>query len=309
LALTAPIFVEIRRSPRKIHSSIESRANTGAGGGGALCLTDYNNDGFEDIAEANFLGNNVNILLGNGDGTFQPALSFPVGHNPTSIAMGDFDGNGKRDLAVPNQSDDIVTILLGTGSHTWWNFTTIFNVALTPGSSPRCAVCNNPGDGFRPKVDGNQDLYVTSFGIDSVTVLFGDATGRFPTKTDFYLGAGYGPKCVSNGHFTSSGNLDLVSANFTTNSVSVLTGNGSGGVAAQFDTPVLGGPICLATGDFNNDGKLDVAVVCNSDKTVKILKGDGIGHFMLIGTYPVGNDPRSIFAAALTTTNLDFPSR
>jgi hypothetical protein len=266
---------------------------TNTGGGGALYLTDYNNDGFQDIAAANFAGTNINIFLGKGDGTFQPAISFPVGHNPSSLAMGDFDGNGKRDLAVPNQSDDTVTILLGTGSHSWWNFTSNFNVSLTSGSSPRSAVCTNPGDAFNQKVNPNQDLILASFGIDSITVLFGDGTGHFPVKTDFPLGAGYGPKYAHYGHYSSgnstNGNLDIITANFAANSVTT-----------QIDTPVGGGPICVVPGDFDGDGLLDAAVLCNTDKTIKILKGDGSGHFTLIGTYAVGNDPRSIFAYAAT---------
>src|SRR5215469_3747037 len=62
---------------------------------------------------------NVAVLLGNGDGTFQPAISYRVGSfssAPSSIDVGDFNGDGKLDLAVANAGDNRVNILLGNGN-------------------------------------------------------------------------------------------------------------------------------------------------------------------------------------------------
>ena len=42
----------------------------------------------------------VSILLGNGDGTFQPPANVGGFITPTWIAVGDFNGDGKLDLAV-----------------------------------------------------------------------------------------------------------------------------------------------------------------------------------------------------------------
>jgi hypothetical protein len=78
----------------------------------------FNGDNKIDLAIANYDGNNVSILLGNGDGTFQPAVSYGVGSLPNSIAVGDFNGNGKTDLAVANL-DSAVSILLGKGDGTF----------------------------------------------------------------------------------------------------------------------------------------------------------------------------------------------
>jgi hypothetical protein len=64
------------------------------------------------LAVANVAGDNVSILLGNGDGTFGPATKFAVGEQPVSVAAGDFNGDGRQDLAVASERDDNVSILL-----------------------------------------------------------------------------------------------------------------------------------------------------------------------------------------------------
>ena len=53
------------------------------------------------------------ILLGNGDGTFQAAVSYGAGMTLFSVAVGDFNGDGKLDLAVANEGSNNVSILLG----------------------------------------------------------------------------------------------------------------------------------------------------------------------------------------------------
>src|SRR6266849_3525534 len=80
-----------------------------------LAVADLNGDGLLDVAVANWGSNNVSVLLGNGDGSFQPSLSFPVGLNPFSVAVGDFNGDGRLDLAVANTGSNYVSVLLGRG--------------------------------------------------------------------------------------------------------------------------------------------------------------------------------------------------
>ncbi len=48
----------------------------------------------------------VSVLLGNGDGTFQPAVQYAVGSVPEAIVAGDFNGDGRLDLAVSRRPRD-----------------------------------------------------------------------------------------------------------------------------------------------------------------------------------------------------------
>jgi len=59
----------------------------------------------------------VNVLLGNGDGTFQAPENYGAGTNPLSVAVGDFNGDGKPDLAVANNGSNNVSILLNTTAY------------------------------------------------------------------------------------------------------------------------------------------------------------------------------------------------
>ena len=76
-------------------------------------IGDFDRDEILDIAVCNFNGDDVSILIGNGDGTFQPKVDYPVGVDPRSLTTGDFNQDKILDLAVCNSSDDDVSILIG----------------------------------------------------------------------------------------------------------------------------------------------------------------------------------------------------
>lgn len=85
----------------------------------AIVAADFNGDGKLDIAVTDSVNNTVMILLGNGDGSFGPPLTIPVGKQPNEIIAGDFNNDGKLDLAIANQADGTVTLLVGNGDGTF----------------------------------------------------------------------------------------------------------------------------------------------------------------------------------------------
>src|SRR5881392_3733583 len=68
----------------------------------SVALGDFNGDKVQDLAVANEGEDTVAVLLGNGDGTFQPGLTFAAGTGPDSVVVGDFNGDKIPDLAVAN---------------------------------------------------------------------------------------------------------------------------------------------------------------------------------------------------------------
>ena len=85
----------------------------------SVAVGDFNGDGKADLAVANCDSNNVSVLLGNGNGTFQAAVNYAAGTYPSSVAVGDFNGDGKADLAVANCASNNVSVLLGNGNGTF----------------------------------------------------------------------------------------------------------------------------------------------------------------------------------------------
>jgi WD40 repeat protein len=80
-----------------------------------VAVADLDGDGVLDLAVANGGSNNVSVLLGNGDGTFQAAANYAVGSDPVAIAAGNFDGNGYLDLSVANKGDNTLSRLYNYG--------------------------------------------------------------------------------------------------------------------------------------------------------------------------------------------------
>jgi aryl carrier-like protein len=85
-----------------------------ADGPSSVAIGDLNGDAKPDLAVANRRSNNVSVLLGNGDGSFQSAVNYGAVDGPKSVAIGDLNGDANPDLAVANDWSDNVSILINT---------------------------------------------------------------------------------------------------------------------------------------------------------------------------------------------------
>jgi len=224
-----------------------------------VAIGDFNGDGVLDLAAVNggavppFTGGNVWVLLGNGDGTFQPAGRFgDTSSHPVSVAVGDFDGDGVADLVVVNSLYENVSVFLGNGDGSF-QAPRNFAAGLTPSS---VAVGDLNGDGIL-------DLAVANYSIPrgTVSVLLGNGDGTFQARHTFI--AGRYSNSVALGDFNQDGVPDLVVANIDSDDVSVLLGNGNGTFQVARNFGVLVRPSFVAVGDFNGDGKPDLAVSTN----------------------------------------------
>ena len=124
-----------------------------------LAIGDLNGDGYLDIAVANGGTDNVSVLLGNGDGTFQTALNYGVG-GPIFVTIGDLNGDGAPDLALANNLSDYVSVLLGNGDG---SFQTAVNYGV--GNFPHSIAIGDLDS------DGAPDLAVANHLSDNISVL------------------------------------------------------------------------------------------------------------------------------------------
>ena len=83
----------------------------------SIVAADFNGDGILDLAVTNYTSPkqcHVSVLLGNGDGSFQKPIRFPVGLSPSQLVVADFNHDGKPDIATINGGDATISILLNT---------------------------------------------------------------------------------------------------------------------------------------------------------------------------------------------------
>src|SRR5262249_31527695 len=140
-----------------------------------------------------------------------------------------------------------------------------------------------------------------------VSVLLGNGDGTFAAPSTYQLEVisfvwyGIGP-LPDVGHFdvkvgdvNEDGRLDVVTANHTYNSMSVLLGNGEGMLQPPASFGFTGsGPQALALGDLNEDGKLDLVTANNGGNNVSVMLGNFSGA---LHTYAVGSAPVSVAIA------------
>ena len=125
--------------------------------------------------------------------------------------------------------------------------------------------------------------------------------GTFQTVPASYsTGAGTHPGSVVAADLTGNGIMDLVTANSSSNTVSVFLGNGDGTFQSPVTYAVGTDPTAVTVGDFNGDGKLDLAVANYGSNTVSVLLGNGNGTFRSAVSYNVGSEPSAIVAAVLS---------
>ena len=241
-------------------------------GSNSVYVGDFNNDGKADLVVLDPATDTVDLLLGNGDGTFGPANSFSVsGSFPYRAALGDFNGDKNLDIAVTNLFSGNLSILLGNGNGT---FQPASN--FTAGNLQSDIVAGDFNH------DGNLDLAVADQSTDLLYVLLGNGDGTFQPAQGFLTDAA--PVAMTAGDFNNDGKLDLVSVSASTADVSLLFGNGDG----TFQAPRNFGqnhvnPISVAAGDLNRDGKLDLVVVNATTNATVFLNGSS-----QIKSYPVG---------------------
>jgi hypothetical protein len=242
---------------------------------GTVAVGDFNRDGRLDLAVLNTGSGSVSILLGNGDGTFQSALTYnTVNASPAFVAVGDLNGDGKLDLVVANGSANTVSVLLGSGNGTF-QLPVEHSVGIP---ADYVAIADFNGD---KKFD-----LLASCG-SSLSILLGKGDASFQpaviTSVPVTSAVSRVSAPVAIADFNRDGHTDiaLAEASYSVEHIGgdviILLGKGDGTFqsAAKFPIADLLGASNVVTGDFNRDGKSDLAVSAATGIFIMLGKGDG----------------------------------
>jgi YD repeat-containing protein len=297
-----------------------------------VSIADVNGDGHLDLISRINTSNDLSILMGNGDGTFQMQYRVPVGASPTAVGVAEVNADGRLDIVVTT-SANTVAVFLGNGDGSFQmprsfavgsgpsalalvdaNADGVKDIATANFFSRDVSVLLGTGDGtfqteqrfsvgLRPssilgaRIDGDSavDLVLANSGFDNVTILHGNGNGTFRSRRAFAVGDA--PLAVTLADFNSDGKPDIAAANRSTNDLSVLPGNGDGTFQTHQRFAVGGLPVALVSADLNGDGRFDVVAANSNTDDVSILLGNGDGTFQPEQRIVVGDFPSALAVA------------
>lgn len=151
----------------------------------SIKVGDFNGDGHQDLVTGNRrpsdeppIDSGVSILLGRGDGTFEPAEEFATARGTATVTVADFNNDGRPDLATANHETSTVTVLINDSSAE-----TAVQIDIKPADA-RNRINPRSNASIRVAVLSRSDFDATE--VDPATVRFG-RTGTEAAPVHFAL--------------------------------------------------------------------------------------------------------------------------
>jgi hypothetical protein len=213
--------------------------------GRAVAVADVTGNGIPDIIVTNYASGDISVLLGRGDGTFEPQRRFNATAGVFAMAVGDLNGDSIPDLVVVGStaSQGEVAVLLGRGDGTFRPPllfpSPVSDSDVFPTVTVRIADLNR---------DGRNDLAIASGLTTTIHILLGNGDGTFRPAGGYQsLGPG-----LAVADLNGDGILDVVNAQQTNDAVTYLLGEGDGTLHGAQTLPAGQSPIAVAVADFGS---------------------------------------------------------
>ncbi|MBX3423651.1 MAG: VCBS repeat-containing protein [Pirellulaceae bacterium] len=250
-------------------------------------LVDFNGDGHLDILSSGDgagSNNRISLRLGKGDGTFSGRQVFDVAGTWGTIGTADFDNDGALDVAY-----------LGSNP--------LGNVVILNGRRQGLV------DAAIVNIDGNVNVLALNNTNAHLTVFEKASNDELTRQSDLLVGAG--PVAMAHADLNGDGIAEVVTANRSAHSISILTHSNSGWTRA--DLAASPGLVDIEIRDVNQDAMRDIVLLDNFLNALLVMRNDGQGGFdppeyITLGDRPIamtlGNivQSESIDAAILLAT-------
>ena len=273
---------------------------SGGGAPNSIAVADLNGDGKPDLVVGDACGSNdcpdgndIEVLLSRGDGTFEPMVGYSSGGEAVAL-VGDVNGDGKPDIVTGG------SVLLGNGDGTFQPAMFSPNSASGISMSPSISSNSSNGNSALADVNGDGKLDLLFAGGGAVSVLLGNGDGTFQSPVSYASGNTFAAGVVA-ADVNGDGKLDLVVASTgptyaTLFTVGVLLGNGDGTfqpvVPYYLDQGT--GNMAISVADVNGDKRPDILVLEElaqygpSASALAVLLNNGDGTFAPAVTYNAG---------------------
>lgn len=245
-----------------------------------VAFDDLDMDGRLDVVVTNSSSNTVSVLKNNsavGSVSLMDGITFTTGNSPQRLTIADFDGDGKRDIAVANYGAATVSVFKNTITQGIIN-------SLSFGSKVDYTVGTNPFSilGADIDYDGKQEIVVTNYGSNTVSILRNTATAgtidasTFAAKVDFTTGTN--PTDLVLADIDGDSKLDIVLTNYGSFTFSIFRNRSTVGsitsstLSARYDYATGASPWGLSIADIDGDAIADMVVVNGGSNTLSVYK-------------------------------------
>jgi hypothetical protein len=224
----------------------------------ALLVADLNGDGILDASVVTGYGapNGIDVLLGDGTGSFPVQFGLPAGNEARAGTIGDFDRDGRPDFAINDATypTGTVAILLNTTPR-YRTSTFTPSATLASGLGPTAFTAQDLNR------DGIPDLAFLDSVSGTIDVAWGIADGGWQMPAP--VGLGLSAVTLATGDVNRDRRIDLLSASANPNALNVFLA-ADGGFQAPSAFTLGGVPIAMVVADLNRDGADDAAVLTDS---------------------------------------------
>jgi FG-GAP-like repeat/FG-GAP repeat len=245
-----------------------------------------NGDRRPDIAAGNYADDDVSVFMQRRNGSFRKTPDLPGGPGNWQIAIADLNRDGYGDIVTSNYDnvgpDDAISVHLGKAK----GFRLV--TSYPGGDEGRGLDLARVNGDKRPDV-----VAVTGDGVVSPYLTRANGTMRVGETAELGAANSYSP--IALGDFTGEGRVDAVVADYGSDSLTFLRGNGEGRFAISLvPLPAVPGVWGVAAGNVNGRGGPDLAVNLYDDEQMQVLRGVGDGEFKPGRKYAMSDSPESI---------------